>query len=148
MAAGSSSAAADLVGNAAHRVDQLRPAAVVDRQAHAQARVAAAQADRLVERRDRLFRQPLAAADPLHADVVLHDPRPLFDQVLLEQLQEEIEFLGRPLPVLAGEAIERDLLDAQPGTLLGHAADARRRRCDVLRSAAGPAAAPNARCRP
>ena len=72
----------------------------------------------------RLFRQPFAPADPLHPDVVLHDPRPLFDQVLLEQLQEEIEFLGRPLPVLAGEAIERDLLDAQPGTFLGHAADA------------------------
>ena len=42
---------------------------------------------------------------------------------MLEQLHEEGDFLGRPLPVLAGKTVERKLFDAQPGTLFGDAAD-------------------------
>ena len=50
---------------------------------------------------------------------------PLLDHVLLQEVHEEVELLLRPLPVLAGKAIERELLDAQPGRFLGDAADAR-----------------------
>ena len=50
---------------------------------------------------------------------------------MLQQLHEEGNFVGGPLPVLAGQAVERELLDAQPGAFLGHPAD------DV-----GPAAMP------
>ena len=66
----------------------------------------------------------VAAADHADADVLLHDRGPLLDHVLLEQVHQEIELALRPLPVLARQAIQRELLDAQPGALLGRAAHA------------------------
>ena len=124
IVAGSSVAVADLGRDAAHGVDDLGPAAVVDRQAHAEARIARTQANGLVEFPHRAFGQPFAAADPGHPGIAGHDLRPLFHEVPLEQLQEKIEFLGRAFPVFAGKAIKRDLLDAQPVALFRHPADA------------------------
>ena len=69
-------------------------------------------------------RNSVAAADHAHRDILLHDRRAFFDHVLLEQVHQEIELVLRPLPVLARQAIERELLDAQPGAFLGDAADA------------------------
>ena len=55
----------------ADRVDDLRPAAVVDRQAEPQARVRAAQLDRLVHLPQDVVGDALAAADHRSADVLL-----------------------------------------------------------------------------
>ena len=68
--------------------------------------------------------QSFPAADHRQADPLTHQQRPLLDQVLLEQLHEKFEFVGRTPPVLARQAIERELLDAQPGAVLGDPAHA------------------------
>ena len=83
----------------------------------------AAHVDRLVELAQHWLGNLVAAADHAHADVVVHDRRALFDHVLLEQVHQEVDSRLRPLPVLARQAIERELLDLQPGALLGRAAD-------------------------
>jgi hypothetical protein len=43
---------------------------------------------------------------------------------LFEQVHQEFQFLRRPFPVFTGKAIERKLLDAEPSTFFGDAADA------------------------
>ena len=65
-------------------------------------------------------------ADHADANVLLHDRGPLLDHVLLEQVHQEFEFALGALPVLARQAIERELFDVEPGTFLGdppHAGD-------------------------
>ena len=73
--------------------------------------------------REHLFGDLVAAAEHPHADVVVHDRGPLLDHVLLQQVHQEVDFRLRPLPVFARQAIERELLDLEPGTFFGGAAD-------------------------
>ena len=40
-----------------------------------------------------------------------------------KQVHQEVDLRLRPLPVLARQAVERELLDLEPGTLFGGAAD-------------------------
>ncbi len=72
-----------------------------------------------------LLRDPRAAADDLDHHVLLHDRAAFFDHVLFEQMHQEIEFLGRAFPVLAGQAVQRQLLHPQPRTFLHGSPDAR-----------------------
>ena len=51
-------------------------------------------------------------------------------------MQESRVLRARTLPILAGETVQGELLDAQPGALFGHAADATPRRGGAPRSAA------------
>ena len=108
----------------AHGVDDLQPAAVVDRQAETHAGVGGAQVDRLLHFALHGFGNIAPAADDADADVLLHDRGALFDHVLLEQVHEKLELALRPLPIFARQAVERQLLDIQPGTFLGRAAHA------------------------
>ena len=90
----------------------------------------------------------LAAADHADANVLLHDRRPLLDHVLLEQVHQKVELRLRPLPVLAGQAIQRELLQMQPGRFLDGAADAGHAAAVPLDPRQVPAAGPSGRCRP
>jgi len=80
-----------------------------------------AQGHRLVDFPPHVFGNALAAADHADADIVLADRSPLLDHVLLEQVEEEFQLLLGAFPILAGEAVQCDLFDAQPSTLLGDA---------------------------
>ena len=53
-----------------------------------------------------------------------HDLRPLFDHVLLEEMHQQTQLAPRPLPVLAAEAIQRQLLDPQAAAFLDEQAHA------------------------
>src|SRR5207302_4602227 len=58
------------------------------------------------------------------ADVLPQDRRPLLHEVLLEEHHEEVQLGLRPLPVLAGEAVEGELADAEAAAFLDGGADA------------------------
>ena len=49
---------------------------------------------------------------------------PFLDEILLQQGHEEVEFRLGALPVLAAEAVERELADAEPAAFLDGGADA------------------------
>ena len=70
------------------------------------------------------FGNVVAAADHADANVLVHDRRAFFDHVLFEQMHQELEFQLRPLPVLARQAVQRELLDVEPSALFGGAANA------------------------
>src|SRR5262249_39692228 len=108
----------------AHRVHQLRPAAVVDGQAKPHARVRLAEADVLVDLGQHLGRQSLAPADGAEADVPLHDLFALREEILVEEGHEEIELALRSFPVFGGETVERQLPDAEPAAFFDGGADA------------------------
>jgi hypothetical protein len=69
--------------------------------------------------------QPLTTTDDCELQVLADDLRPLFDQILLKQLHEQLELQRRPLPVFAAEAIERKLFEAQTRALFDNRADGR-----------------------
>ena len=81
-------------------------------------------ARRPVELRQHLVRQALAAADHPDLDVLVHQLGPLDDQEMPEQPHQELELARRPLPVLDREAVERELLEPEPASLLDDGADA------------------------
>src|SRR5262249_53011810 len=101
-------------------VAQVRPAAVVDREAQGHAGVLRTEADVLVDLAQHLGAQSLAAADGREADILLHELRALTDQVFVQEGHEEIELGLRPLPVLDAQAIERELPQTQPAPLFDH----------------------------
>jgi len=98
---------------------------VVDGQAELHALTGTGQLDALVDLPQGAGRHGIAAADHAQANPLLEDRRPLLDHVLFQQLHEELQLRRRPLPVLAGEAVKRKLLDLQPGTFLDRATDRR-----------------------
>ena len=127
--------AATSLGNRPHRVDDFRPAAVVDRQVEPHAGVACCSARPSCRARAAPARECRRGGRCIRTRMLLlHDRGPLLDHVLLEQVHQEIDFRLRPLPVLARQAIQRELLDLQPGTFFGRAADdATPRRCPSMR---------------
>ena len=54
----------------------------------------------------------------------VHDLVALVDEILVQQRHQEVEFGLRPLPVLAAEAVERELAEAEPAAFFDGGADA------------------------
>ena len=77
-----------------------------------------------VELAEHVGGQPLAAADHRQPDVLLHQLGPLDDQEMAEQPHQELQLARRPLPVLDREAVERELVEAEPAPFLDDGADA------------------------
>jgi hypothetical protein len=134
--AGRQFTAGHLLSDSLHGIDHLGPATVVDRQAQPRTRIAGTQADRLVHLLLDSLRDAVPAADDIDDQVVAHDPIPLVDHVLLQQMHQEIQFVLRAFPVLAGQAVQRQLLDAQTSRFL-----------DVARTLATPWRCPSMRGR-
>src|SRR5438105_7680922 len=93
-------------------VDDLGAAAVVERERHHAVR---ARGRRLHRGRDRLL-QPggelVESSDHFEADVVLHQGVGLSSDRLLEERHQPADLVGLARPVLGGEAVERQVLDA------------------------------------
>jgi len=64
------------------------------------------------------FAKPFPSTDHGEADVLTHDLGPFLDDVLFEEPHEKIDFPLRPLPILAAEAIQAQLFDADAGAIL------------------------------
>ena len=60
-------------------------------------------------------REILRTADDAKLNIVLVDGAELEADVSLQQHHQGIHFRARPLPVLDGERIEREDVDAEPG---------------------------------
>ena len=116
---------AHFTGQAPGGLDNLAAGTVVDRQAELHAVVAGRQFGGPVEGGERLRGETFTAPDHRQPDTLLHEERPLLDEILLEEAHQEGELgLGAP-PVLAREAKERELVDAKANALLGRPADTR-----------------------
>ena len=109
----------DLVGRhalgheRAHGIDDLGTAAVVEGHRHHHARIALGELDRLVHAPEHPAGHPPVApageAD-LHA-LLVELVAPAHEERLVE-VHEVAHLVGRPAPVLGGEGVERDPLDA------------------------------------
>src|SRR5947207_3097047 len=71
-----------------------------------------------------LIRQLGTPANRGEANILLHDLRPLDEQVFVEQRHEKVDFRLRPFPIFDAEAIKRELTDAEPAAFLNGGADA------------------------
>ena len=116
---------AHFTGQASRGLDNLGAGTVVDRQAELHPVVAGRQFGGPVEGGERLRGEPFTAPDHRQPDALLHEEPPLLDDILLEEAHQEGELGLRAPPVLAREAIERELLDAEADALLGRPADTR-----------------------
>ncbi len=91
----------DFFTNRLHSVNNLRAAAVVDREIQPHAIVLATHFDRVVEFSKDMLGNIRPSTHHTNPQIVLHDRRPLGNHVLLEQVHQEVDLLLRALPVLA-----------------------------------------------
>ena len=66
-----------------------------------------------LEQRGDVGGKPGAQADHPHADVVAMKLGEIVAEVTLEKLHQHRDFFGRPAPVLRGEAVDRQIGDAE-----------------------------------
>jgi hypothetical protein len=133
-----------LIDEPLHGVHDLRPAAVVERDGHRAVLAGVGRARGFVHRAADAIGELVQPADDAEADAVRDQRRGLAADRLLEQRHERADLLAGALPVLGGEAVEGDVLDAAVAGRADRPAD----RLDALAvarddrevAAAGPAA--------
>ena len=97
----------------AHRgTDDLVPAAVVETDIGLEAVVARGDLVGLFHELPQLRGKPLDIAEHLHADVVALHRVDGLAQVLLQKAHDGLDLVGRALPVLGGEGVDRQILHA------------------------------------
>ena len=99
-------------------------AAVIHRQTKSHALIVAAAVDSLRDLVADTGAQTIFSADDREPNVLPHNLRSFLDDVLLQQPHQPIEFPLGSLPVLAAEAKQSQLLDAQTGAIFYDKPDA------------------------
>ena len=98
----------------AHRVDDLGATAVVERDGERHRAVAGGERERLVHPTDQpLGHAPVAPTDEPHAHAAIVELVAPAHEDRLVELHEEAHLVGRAPPVLGGEGVDREPLDAE-----------------------------------
>ena len=144
ICSGVSRPGSDVVGERAAGVDDLRAAAVVQRDVERHAAAGRGRREALRELLLNRCVELVHPADDAEPDVVLQEVRELAVQVLLQKRHERDDLEPRALPVLDGEGVERQRVELEPRAGLDDLADGRDAGAvalDARRAAlAGPAA--------
>ena len=96
------------------RLDEHVPAGVVDRQAQMQAGAVRGQAFAALDLCEQRLTQPVATTDHVQADGLGAAAVGLRDEVAAQQTEQRFDLVTGPMPVVAGEGVQGESIDALP----------------------------------
>src|SRR5262249_21753327 len=105
-------------------INEFRSSTVVDGEAQAHAGIVLAEADIFIDFAQHVVGQIAAAANGSEANVLIENLPAFFDEILLQERHEEIEFGPRSFPILAAKTVKRQLPDTEPAAFLHRGANA------------------------